>query len=69
MVKILSSIGYEISNFSKLVGDVRWQCMWDSLVEYFNQPNIKPDYTIIFYYSGHGILDTVGGGHGDIRNY
>jgi hypothetical protein len=60
MVKILSTLGYEITDYTNLLGYVEWQKMRDAIIEYFNNPNLRHDDTVIFYYSGHGVSDING---------
>jgi tetratricopeptide (TPR) repeat protein len=60
MVNILSSLGYEIANKTNLSGYVHWQNMRDAIIDYFNDPDLRQDDTVIFYYSGHGVPDANG---------
>jgi tetratricopeptide (TPR) repeat protein len=57
--EVLASLGYKIDT-SQLIGYVQWQTMRDAIFDFFADPNIKPDDTLIFYYSGHGIPDSNG---------
>jgi hypothetical protein len=59
MYNILNSLNYKI--FHNLAGYVKWDIMRDAIFDFFADPNIKPDDTLIFYYSGHGIPDSTGG--------
>ena len=59
MYKILNSLNYEI--FDNLIGYVKWDIMRDAIFDFFSDPNIKPNDTLIFYYSGHGVPDSNGG--------
>lgn len=59
--QLLTSLGYEIPDDFKLIGDVKWQTMRDSIIRFFTNPDIKAEDTLILYFSGHGIPD----GYGD----
>ena len=59
MHKILNSLNYEI--FDNLIGYVKWDIMRDAIFDFFTDTRIKPNDTLIFYYSGHGIPDSTGG--------
>lgn len=60
MSVLLSSLGYEIAEDTKLSGYVHWQDMRDTIIEYFSNPKVRRDDTVIFYYSGHGVPDASG---------
>src|SRR5690349_19873314 len=57
MYDLLKSLNYEIAVDHKLVGRVKWIQMRSALVDFFRNPSVKPGDTLLFYYSGHGILD------------
>jgi uncharacterized caspase-like protein len=55
MYEVLSKLGYAIPD--KLTGSrVDYVQFRDSIYDFFGNPNIHPEDTILFYYSGHGIL-------------
>jgi hypothetical protein len=56
--KILKTLNYKI--FDTLIGYVKWDTMRDAIFDFFADPNITPDDTLIFYYSGHGVPDSNG---------
>jgi Flp pilus assembly protein TadD len=60
--KLLSSsqLAYEIEKQNKLIGYVRSEKMRDTIVDFFNNKEVKPDDMLLFYYSGHGIPDESG---------
>jgi hypothetical protein len=58
MSKILTDLGYEISH--KLIGYVDWNMMRDTIIDFFNDREVKLNDTLLFYYSGHGIPDVDG---------
>ncbi len=39
----------------------KWDIMKDAIFDFFTDPNVKPNDTLIFYYSGHGVPDSTGG--------
>ena len=59
--ELLRSLGYEIQENHKLIGRVRREEMRDAIIDFFRNRNVKPRDMLLFYYSGHGILD----GYGD----
>jgi len=62
MFQVLLSVGYAIPHTNKLVGNVSWEEMRKAIIDFFDDPAISPDDTLIFYYSGHGVPDI----HGDV---
>ena len=56
--KILKSLNYKI--FDTLIGYVKWDIMRDAIFDFFEDPKINPNDTLIFYYSGHGVPDSNG---------
>jgi uncharacterized caspase-like protein len=60
MSNILHNLGYEILDNNKLIGSVRWEAMSDAIIDFFSDPKIKPQDTLLFYYSGHGVPDIDG---------
>lgn len=60
MAEVLSSMAYEVTDYTKLLGYVQWQNMRDAIIKYFNDPKLRRDDTVVFYYSGHGVPDIDG---------
>lgn len=60
MYELLKSIGYEIQEDHRLIGRVKWEEIRDAIIDFFRNRNVKPKDTLLFYYSGHGILDAFG---------
>lgn len=60
MVEVLKSREYEISETCKLIGEVESSSMRSAIYGFFRNKNIKPKDILIFYYSGHGVLDAYG---------
>jgi hypothetical protein len=62
MCKILSSpsVGYKLPDNNRLIGKVDASLMRDRIIDFFNDPKIKSQDTLLFYYSGHGVPDIDG---------
>lgn len=58
MSKTLNSLGYKIP--SSLIGRVSWSIMRDAIIDFFSDQMVRPEETLLFYYSGHGIPDIDG---------
>jgi Caspase domain/Pentapeptide repeats (8 copies)/NHL repeat len=58
--EILSTLGYEISENNKLIGEVKGEKIKDIIYDFFDDINNSPDDTLLFYYSGHGVPDSDG---------
>jgi hypothetical protein len=53
----LKSLDYEVQAGHKLVGRVNWIEMRSAMIDFFRNSNVKPSDTLLFYYSGHGVLE------------
>ena len=60
MLTVLKSLGYEIQESHKLIGRVKWDDLRTAVINFFRNRNVKPRDTLLFYYSGHGVLDAYG---------
>ena len=60
MYQLLSSIEYEIHENHKLIGRIKREEMRDGIIDFFRNRSVKPRDTLLFYYSGHGVLDAYG---------
>jgi uncharacterized caspase-like protein len=58
MVEILKSLGYEITDDSKLIGNITEERMRNAIKEFFK--TAKYTDTLLFYFSGHGIPEING---------
>ena len=58
--ELLRSLGYEILDKHRLIGRVEWEDMRNATVDFFLNRNVRPKDMLLFYYSGHGILDAYG---------
>jgi tetratricopeptide (TPR) repeat protein len=60
--KLLSSpdLAYEIEEKNKLIGYVRSEEMRDTIVDFFDNEEVKDEDMLLLYYSGHGIHDQRG---------
>jgi uncharacterized protein YjbI with pentapeptide repeats len=60
MYNILKKIGYDIPDNRKLIGYVDSQSLREAIYDFFTNEDNKSDYTLVLYYSGHGITDKWG---------
>ena len=60
MFATLTNLGYYIPSNRQMIGKVNYNKMRDEIFDFFNDDSIKPDDTLLFYYSGHGVLDKFG---------
>src|SRR2546430_2636178 len=58
MAELLESLGYEIADNNKLIGNVSLEDMTKSIINFFK--TAKHTDTLLFYYSGHGVHDVNG---------
>jgi hypothetical protein len=58
MAELLESLGYEIADNNKLIGNVSLEDMRKSIINFFK--TAKHTDTLLFYYSGHGVPDVNG---------
>jgi hypothetical protein len=58
--EVLSSLGYEIPDENKLVGEVNGEMVEKAIHDFFRDIRNNPDDTLLFYYSGHGVPDIYG---------
>jgi uncharacterized caspase-like protein len=58
--EVLISLGYEISDKNKLVGEAKGEKVKDAIYDFFDDIRNIPDDTLLFYYSGHGVPDVDG---------
>jgi tetratricopeptide (TPR) repeat protein len=58
--EVLRSLGYEISNRNKLVGEAKGEKLRDAIYDFFDDKRNNLDDTLVFYYSGHGVPDADG---------
>jgi tetratricopeptide (TPR) repeat protein len=57
---VLNKNGYDIPYNRKLIGYVDSQKLKNTIYDFFTDENNKPDDTLVFYYSGHGVPDKWG---------
>jgi tetratricopeptide (TPR) repeat protein len=57
MYDILKKNGYDIPDSRKLIGYVDSQRLKETIYGFFTDEDNKPDDTLVFYYSGHGVPD------------
>lgn len=61
MYNVLKKNGYDIPDNRKLIGHVDNESLKNAIYDFFTDENNKPDDTLVFYYSGHGVPDNFGG--------
>ena len=61
MYHTLKEIGYNIPEDCYLVGNVNYGKMKKSIINFFQNIDVNYDDTLLFYFSGHGVLDGYGG--------
>jgi hypothetical protein len=55
--EVLSQLGYDIPDKHKLIGGrVEYDKIRDSIIDFFYDKTIDPKDTVLFYFSGHGVL-------------
>ena len=57
MFDILSNLGYEIPSNRKLIGNVEDAIVKKAIVDFFRTTSNDTTDTLLFYFSGHGVLD------------
>jgi len=60
MYNTLTNLGYEISDNQKIVGKSNQKTMQDAMIDFFRK-DVNVDDTLLFYFSGHGVIDGFGG--------
>ena len=55
--KVLNSLGYEISDKNKLIGEAKGTKLKETIEDFFDNDTNHLDDTLLFYYSGHGVHD------------
>ena len=58
--EVLSSLGYEISDKFRLVGEAKGEKIRDAVFDFFDNINNDLDDILLFYYSGYGVMDVDG---------
>jgi len=57
MYKTLIDLDYEIPENRKVIGKVNDSDLRKTLVDFFRDESVKTSDTLLFYFSGHGVLD------------
>ncbi len=57
LYSILRSLEYEIHEDDNLIGEVNGDKIRDKIFDFFHDDANRPDDTLLFYYSGHGVPD------------
>lgn len=58
--EVLNSVGFEISEKNKLVGEAKWEKVRDTIYDFFVNNRSGHDDTLLFYYSGYVVPDVYG---------
>src|SRR6476469_5911946 len=58
MYELLKSLTYDIPNEHKLIGEVKYENMRDTIINFFTGSVVNPHDTLVFYFTGHGVLDS-----------
>ena len=58
--EVLNSLGFEISEKNKLVGEAKSEKVRDTIYDFFGNNRNSPDDTLLFYYSGYVVPDVYG---------
>ncbi len=53
--EVLSSLDYDIAENNYRVGIIGGNDMRDTILDFFNDPEIKSEDVVLFYFSGHGV--------------
>ena len=57
MYETLTKLGYEIPENRFIVGSASGSTIRKAVIDFFRDPDVKPSDTLLFYLSGHGVLD------------
>jgi tetratricopeptide (TPR) repeat protein len=57
MYKILKDLGYEIPDNRFLTGKANGSEIRNAIIDFFRDDTVKTSDTLLFYFSGHGVLD------------
>ena len=60
MYSVLKELGYEITESNNLIGKVEGNRMRDTIVDFFTDRKINSTDTVLFYFTGHGVLSNSG---------
>jgi hypothetical protein len=58
--ELLRTLGYQISDENKLVGEVKGEKVKNAIYDFFDDNRNNLDDILLFYYSGHGVSDVDG---------
>jgi hypothetical protein len=63
MINVLREAKVDISDNMALVGKVNCEDMRNSIIKFFTDKAVKPKDILLFYYSGHGVVQDNGTGY------
>jgi len=55
--KTLTDLGYEIPDKRKIIGKASGSELRNAIIDFFRDDSVKTSDTLLFYFSGHGVLD------------
>jgi len=61
MYQTLQDLGYEILDNRKIIGKANDASLKRAIIDFFRDESVETTDTLLFYFSGHGILDGFGG--------
>jgi len=61
MYRVLQNLGYDVSENRKIIGKVNDTTLKSAIIDFFRDEHVKTTDTLMFYFSGHGVLDGFGG--------
>lgn len=57
MYSTLINLGYEIPDNKKIVGKSDQKTIQNAMIDFFEESAVQPSDTLLFYFTGHGVLD------------
>jgi len=61
MSSVLQNLGYSVSENRRIIGKVNDATLKRAIIDFFRDESVQTTDTLLFYFSGHGVLDGFGG--------